>query len=155
MTCLRHSPRFLRLAPRRPAGLIQHFGSYSVILPDEPFKYGVAHITPRSVPKNIPKPSYAGGPPALQDADGKIQLGGEAERRVRAAATLARDTREFAGTLVKVESEMYISRTWLSSAKAGVTTNEIDAAVHKYCVSHFAYPSPLLYSGFPRSCCTR
>ncbi|KAJ7292720.1 peptidase M24, structural domain-containing protein [Mycena rebaudengoi] len=116
----------------------ESFGEYSVILPAEPFVFGVSHITPRTVPKNIAKPPYAGGSAVPQDVDGKIQLGGDAERRVRAAATLARKVREFAGTLVK----------------ANVTTNEIDAAVHDYIVSHSAYPSPLLYSGFPRSCCT-
>lgn len=36
----------------------------------------------------------------------------------------------------------------------GVTTDAIDAAVHEYIVSHGAYPSPLLYAGFPKSCCT-
>ena len=36
----------------------------------------------------------------------------------------------------------------------GVTTDEIDARVHDYIVAHGAYPSPLLYKGFPKSCCT-
>ncbi|KAJ7146328.1 methionyl aminopeptidase [Mycena epipterygia] len=140
--CLQHALRLSRLSSRtasrwRPRD-VQHFGSYAVILPDEPFVFGVSHITPRSVPEHIVKPPYAGGSPDLQDVDGKIQLGGEPERRVRAAAILARQVREFAGALVKVAR----------------TTNEIDAAVHEYCVSHSAYPSPLLYSGFPRSCCT-
>lgn len=37
---------------------------------------------------------------------------------------------------------------------AGVTTEEIDDAVHKFILDHRAYPSPLNYKGFPRSCCT-
>ncbi|KAJ7665078.1 methionyl aminopeptidase [Mycena polygramma] len=111
---------------------------YSVILPEEPFIFGVSHIKPRSVPEHILRPHYAGGSPTVQDVDGKVQLGGDAETRLRAAAALARKVREFAGTLVK----------------PGVTTNEIDAAVHEYIIAHSAYPSPLLYSGFPRSCCT-
>ncbi|KAF8204478.1 methionyl aminopeptidase [Mycena galopus ATCC 62051] len=112
---------------------------HPVILPEEPFVFGVAHITPRSVPQHISRPAYAGGSSTVpQDVDGKVQLGGDAERRLRAAAKLARNVRIFAGTL----------------AKAGVTTNEIDAAVHEYVIAHSAYPSPLLYSGFPRSCCT-
>ena len=36
----------------------------------------------------------------------------------------------------------------------GVTTEEIDKAVHDYIIAHDAYPSPLNYYGFPRSCCT-
>ncbi|KAJ7069055.1 methionyl aminopeptidase, partial [Mycena belliarum] len=114
------------------------FGSYAVILPPEPFVFGVSHIIPRPVPQNIPRPSYAGGSQTYQDVDGKVELRGAPERRLRAAAALARDIRDFAGTLVKVN----------------VTTNEIDAAVHKYCLSHLAYPSPLKFDGFPRSCCT-
>ena len=38
--------------------------------------------------------------------------------------------------------------------KPGITTNAIDKAVHEYILKNNAYPSPLLYSGFPRSCCT-
>jgi methionyl aminopeptidase len=38
--------------------------------------------------------------------------------------------------------------------KAGVTTEDIDKVVHDYIISHDAYPSPLNYYGFPRSCCT-
>jgi methionyl aminopeptidase len=36
----------------------------------------------------------------------------------------------------------------------GVTTEDIDKAVHEYIVSQDAYPSPLGYYNFPRSCCT-
>ncbi|KAK7063716.1 methionine aminopeptidase [Favolaschia claudopus] len=129
---LRQSRRTIISTPSR------HFG-YSVILPEEPFVHGVSHIQRRGVPQHIARPEYAGGSPTVpEDVNGKVQLGGDAERRVRAAAKLAKNVREFAGTLVK----------------ASVTTNEIDAAVHEYIVSRNAYPSPLLYSGFPRSCCT-
>ncbi|KAJ7762366.1 peptidase M24, structural domain-containing protein [Mycena maculata] len=128
----------LRLARLSLNSRGREFGSYATILPKEPFVWGISHITPRSVPTHIARPPYAGGSSALQDVGGKIELGGIAERRVRAAAKLARDVRELASTLVQ----------------ANVTTNELDAVVHKYIVEHSAYPSPLLYSGFPRSCCT-
>jgi methionyl aminopeptidase len=36
----------------------------------------------------------------------------------------------------------------------GVTTEEIDRIVHEYLIDHEAYPSPLNYYNFPRSCCT-
>ena len=36
----------------------------------------------------------------------------------------------------------------------GVTTEEIDRVVHEYIISQDAYPSPLNYYKFPRSCCT-
>lgn len=41
-----------------------------------------------------------------------------------------------------------------SLAKAGVTTDEIDRAVHAMVVANNAYPSPLNYGRFPKSVCT-
>ncbi|KAF5364110.1 hypothetical protein D9756_000084 [Leucocoprinus leucothites] len=122
---------------------IEDFGHYSIILPPEPFVFGVSHIKPRQVPRDIIKPSYVlnNGNEALEGVnkpESIIELGGEAESRLRRAAQLARRVREFAGSLVKV----------------GVTTNAIDSAIHEYILSHKAYPSPLGYLGFPRSCCT-
>lgn len=83
------------------------FGLYSVILPDEPFVFGVSHIKPRDVPSHIIRPPYALSDssqerPDPEDADGRIPLGSEAERKLRNAASLARDVREYAGRLVKV-----------------------------------------------------
>ncbi|KAJ4490664.1 methionine aminopeptidase [Lentinula aciculospora] len=122
------------------------FGLYSVILPEEPFVFGVSHIKPRAVPNHIIRPLYArsnllSGKDMhndVEDADGKFPLGGDPERKLRSVASLTRDVREYAGSLVKV----------------GVTTNTIDAAVHEYIISRGAYPSPLMYNGFPKSCCT-
>ncbi|KAF8806238.1 methionyl aminopeptidase [Phlegmacium glaucopus] len=117
----------------------EDFGSYDVILPAEPFIFGIHHIQPRVVPDHIVKPPYArssSAPPT--ENSGKIKLGGEVELKLREAALLAKKVREFASNQVKV----------------GVTTNVIDAAIHDFIISHSAYPSPLLYSGFPRSCCT-
>jgi len=143
----------LTLAQSRSYQSIRRFNSkkqkedyYTVILPAEPFVFGVSHIQPRFVPDHIVKPPYARGSipvptveiPQLQDHSGKIELGGEAELKIREAALLAKKVREFAGTQVKV----------------GTTTNAVDAAIHDFIISHSAYPSPLLYSGFPRSCCT-
>lgn len=38
--------------------------------------------------------------------------------------------------------------------KPGITTDEIDRIVHEKCIELGAYPSPLNYQGFPKSCCT-
>jgi methionyl aminopeptidase len=56
------------------------------------------------------RPLYAchGGIPipavesSLQDTSGKIELGGEAELKIREAASLAKKVREFASSQVKV-----------------------------------------------------
>ncbi|KAG2041283.1 methionyl aminopeptidase [Suillus americanus] len=123
---------------------VEDFGTYNVILPEEPFVWGVSHITRRPVPSHIVRPKYAvQNDPSIDheqqyEGDGRINLGSIDEKRVRAAATLAKNVRQYAGSLVQ----------------PGVTTNSIDAAIHNFIIAHEAYPSPLLYKGFPRSCCT-
>ncbi|KAF8222446.1 methionine aminopeptidase [Tricholoma matsutake] len=142
-----HSRHFSKFSTHRQqfAGDDFGFGDYSVILPAEPYVFGVSHIIPRNVPPNIARPYYAIAG-SSNDADkfptdkddGKIVLGGEAELRLREAAKLAKKVREHAGKLVHV----------------GITTNTIDASIHDFILSHSAYPSPLHYSQYPRSCCT-
>ncbi|KAM0926969.1 hypothetical protein ACQ4PT_003112 [Festuca glaucescens] len=41
-----------------------------------------------------------------------------------------------------------------SYLQPGITTDEIDKAVHKMIIDNGAYPSPLGYCGFPKSVCT-
>lgn len=117
------------------------FGYYDVILPEEPYVWGVSHIRPRAVPAHILKPSYAHTPSLAPDSLPQrrlVALTGEANERLRRAAKLASDVLAYAGSLVKV----------------GITTEEIDIRVHEKIISHSAYPSPLLYKGYPKSCCT-
>jgi methionyl aminopeptidase len=57
---------------------------------------------------------------------------------MRAAGALAARVLDYAGTLVK----------------PGVSTDEIDRAVHEMIINAGAYPSPLTYGGFPKSVCT-
>lgn len=86
------------------------FGAYSVILPPEPFIFGVSHIPQRPVPSHITRPPYItpsahGQPdPCVPSGDGRIQLGSPGEWRLRRAAQLAREVLEYAGTLVKVKA---------------------------------------------------
>jgi len=58
--------------------------------------------------------------------------------KMRAAGRVAREVLDVAGAMVT----------------AGVTTDEIDARVHQETLQRGAYPSPLNYHGFPKSCCT-
>ncbi len=93
------------------------FGTYSVILPPEPFIFGVSHIPQRPVPSHIARPSYAtpsahGRPnPCVSSDDGRIQLGSTGEWRLRRAAQLAREVLEYAGTLVKVKAGTVVFQT--------------------------------------------
>ena len=111
--------RKLRLTRPRTYQSIRRFNlnqkeenlNYNIILPTEPYVWGVSHIQPRLVPDHIAKPPYARGSPVpteeipLQDR-GKIELGGEAELKIREAALLAKKVREFAGTQVKVRLKL-------------------------------------------------
>ena len=84
-------------------------GSYSVILPPEPYIFGVSHVPQRPVPSHIARPPYitADGHPT-PSGDGRIQLGSPAEWRLRRAAQLAREVLEYAGTLVKVKAGIVV-----------------------------------------------
>jgi methionyl aminopeptidase len=58
--------------------------------------------------------------------------------KMRAAGKVAREVLDTAGAAIA----------------AGVTTDEIDNIVHAESLKRGAYPSPLNYHGFPKSCCT-
>lgn len=58
--------------------------------------------------------------------------------RMKKAARLARRVLDYACSL----------------AKPGMTTDEIDTAVHQAIIDAGAYPSPLNYAGFPKSVCS-
>jgi len=87
--------------------------SYDVILPPEPFVFGVAHITPRTVPPHIVRPPYVTNPDSASKGyrNALIKLDSEEEEKLRAAARLAAKTRDFAGTLVRVSSSQRRSCT--------------------------------------------
>lgn len=120
------------------------YGDYSLILHPEHRIRGVKHIPQRSVSGHIKSPPYISDPKrgGLGGSDTKqealITLGGEEETRLRRAAKLAAATLRFAGGLVR----------------PGVTTEAIDERLHRFIVENDAYPSPLNYLGFPKSCCT-
>ena len=59
--------------------------------------------------------------------------------KMKAAGRVAREVLDIGGKMIK----------------PGVTTDEIDKAVHEAALARGAYPSPLNYHGFPKSCCTR
>ncbi|MBP9115409.1 MAG: type I methionyl aminopeptidase [Acidimicrobiia bacterium] len=89
----------------------------------------------REVPKNIPRPYYVPGASQLPRSPIPAQ---EKINRMKTAGICARE--------VMLEAQKAIG--------VGVTTDEIDAAVHKATVERGAYPSPLQYHNFPKSVCT-
>lgn len=92
------------------------FGTYSVILPPEPFIFGVSHLPRRPVPSHIARPSYVTSSAhgqsnsCISSGDGRIQLDNPGEWRLRRAAQLAREVLEYAGTLVKVKADIVVSQ---------------------------------------------
>eukprot|EP00746_Dinoflagellata_sp_MGD_P027086 gnl/MRDRNA2_/MRDRNA2_16386_c0_seq1.p1 gnl/MRDRNA2_/MRDRNA2_16386_c0~~gnl/MRDRNA2_/MRDRNA2_16386_c0_seq1.p1 ORF type:complete len:491 (+),score=93.76 gnl/MRDRNA2_/MRDRNA2_16386_c0_seq1:111-1475(+) len=96
----------------------------------------------RTVPKHIPRPEYAvsGFPQGEVDAaGGRIEIKSAKDiEGMRAAGRIAREVLDAAGRAVAV----------------GVTTDYIDEIVHNETIARGAYPSPLNYHGFPKSCCT-
>ena len=106
--------------------------------PISPLQKGDVWMPMRKVPSSIDRPSYAnsGRAPAW---DPRPQIHNqEGVNRMREAGRLAREVLDMAGTM----------------AVPGVTTEEIDAAVHDMIIKAGAYPSPLNYEGFPKSVCT-
>jgi methionyl aminopeptidase len=99
---------------------------------------GPGEISPqRRVPPHIPRPEYVGKPRPAPYAGSDVQTP-ETVAKMRVAGRLAAQALELAG----------------EHCKPGVTTDEIDRAVHEFLCDHGAYPSTLGYKGFPKSCCT-
>lgn len=97
----------------------------------------------RAVGDHIKKPDYAQhGRPISEiknDRTGKITILTDAEiKKVRKVGLTSRKI------LDKVASHI----------RPGVTTDELDAILHKECLAYNAYPSPLNYHNFPKSMCT-
>lgn len=103
----------------------------------QPLKPG--EVSPRrDVPPHIPRPPYADSG-KMPDWDMNPQThNAEGLSKMREACTLAARVLKYAGTLVK----------------PGITTDEIDRAVHEMIIDAGAYPSPLNYGNFPKSVCT-
>lgn len=107
-----------------PCEDVSDFGHYSVILPPEPFIFGVSHFKPRLVPPHIPKPPYAdistiaeneadkyeGGGGLRGGKRERIALGGESEFRIREAAKLAKKVRVYAASLAQVCVSVHLKR---------------------------------------------
>ena len=85
-------------------------------------------------------PDYAiDGVPKRKGSSSEIEIKSEEDIvKMRAAGKCAREVLDLAGAMVK----------------EGITTDEIDAAVHEASIERGAYPSPLNYRNFPKSCCT-
>ncbi|KAL1508158.1 hypothetical protein AB1Y20_007745 [Prymnesium parvum] len=96
----------------------------------------------REVPREIVCPDYArDGQPKSRGPLLPWQVEVKSDEDIegmRAAGRIAREVLDLAGAAVA----------------PGVRTDDIDALVHEETIKRAAYPSPLNYHGFPKSCCT-
>ncbi|CAO2600198.1 Methionine aminopeptidase 1, partial [Lemmus lemmus] len=99
----------------------------------------------RPVPSYIQRPDYADHPLGMSESEQALKgtsqiklLSAEDIEGMRLVCRLAREVLDIAAGMIK----------------AGVTTEEIDHAVHLACIARNCYPSPLNYYNFPKSCCT-
>ena len=93
----------------------------------------------RPVPAHIVKPDYASNGQPQGEGAHSIHINTAAEiKGIRKACQLGRQALDLAANTVR----------------PGVTTDEIDRLVHDFIIGQDAYPSPLNYRFFPKSCCT-
>ncbi|RXK36013.1 methionine aminopeptidase, type I [Tremella mesenterica] len=123
------------------------FGRYAVLSPETAMKI---YPTPLPVPVHIPRPSYVPrnfftapwGDHELPNNEDEVvrgvRLGTEEEIEVRKAGKMAGEVLKLIGGLIR----------------PGITTSEIDSAVHEEIIRLGAYPSTLGYGLFPKSCTT-
>src|SRR5687767_3352195 len=92
---------------------------------------------PRAVPAEIPRPPYAESGRPVRIPESPVQPPEVIERMRRAGHAAAEVLAETAAAI-----------------RPGITTDELDAICHQACIDRGGYPSPLNYSGFPKSLCT-
>ncbi|TVU28613.1 hypothetical protein EJB05_20136 [Eragrostis curvula] len=106
---------------------------------NNPTRLRPGKVSPRlSVPNHIQRPPYVDSRQRPRVNNGPEIHDEKGIECMRASGRLAAQVLKFAGTLVK----------------PGITTDEIDKAVHQMIINHGAYPSPLGYCGYPKSVCT-
>src|SRR3546814_11551756 len=91
----------------------------------------------RPVPPEIPRPPYAESGEVVRHPVSPVTPPDVIER-MRVAGRAAAEVLALTGAAVA----------------PGVTTDELDAICHQACIDRGGYPSPLNYSGFPKSLCT-
>ncbi|KAK4520745.1 uncharacterized protein ATC70_006625 [Mucor velutinosus] len=125
-----------------------HGNTKSPYDPFKTFKYtgplrAVYPLSPRrQVPAEIARPDYSEtgiskSEYMARSSDIKVCNAEEIEG-IRKACAITREVLEIAANSIRV----------------GMTTDELDAIVHEATIKRGAYPSPLNYNYFPKSCCT-
>lgn len=102
----------------------------------------------REVPQHILRPHYVNLSNRYSNHDDE-DIPFLENQRIAPADRATIDRMRKAGILARE-----VLNAAIESVAIGVTTDEIDAVVHKSTIERNCYPSPLGYKGFPKSCCT-
>lgn len=97
----------------------------------------------RAVPEHIPRPDYA------EDGTPHSELAERGETNIK---VLTAEEIEGVRKACKITRE--VLDIGAAAIRPGVTTDEIDAIVHQATIERNAYPSPMNYWNYPKSCCT-
>ncbi|KAJ9531427.1 hypothetical protein QJQ45_006865 [Haematococcus lacustris] len=143
MTRLHRSVRSRQPSCRQIFGMAKGFGfglgtKPASLAGDRPLLRPRPIAPPQPVPAHILRPPYANSGQMPPWSSQNQVHDSEGIRRMRASGKLAAQVLEHAASL----------------ALPGVTTEEIDRAVHAMIIGAGAYPSPLNYGRFPKSVCT-
>ena len=103
---------------------------------EPPMRPGIIGLS-RTVPEAIAKPPYAVTGDPGESVSSLVRTPGEIDA-MRRAGVIGAEVLIHAGGFVE----------------PGITTDQIDEAVHKETIRRGAYPSPLNYRGFRKSVCT-
>ncbi|CAM0139963.1 unnamed protein product [Umbelopsis sp. WA50703] len=97
----------------------------------------------RAVPDHILRPDYAkdGTPLSELTERGESNIKVLTDKEIEGMRNAGKVTRE-------------VLEIGAAAIRPGITTDEIDDIVHKAAVERNAYPSPLNYWNYPKSCCT-
>jgi len=99
----------------------------------------------RFVPSTIGRPDYADDPNGYPASEASA-------KRSTAIQILNREEIESMREVCRLGRE--VLDIGAKAVRVGVTTDEIDRIIHEATIERNCYPSPLNYSGFPKSCCT-
>ncbi len=92
----------------------------------------------RLVPDHIVRPHYVLDPDAPSDYDEPMVKSARVIEGLRTANRVAAEVLNIVGAAVR----------------PGITADELDRIGHEATIARDAYPSPLMYSGYPKSLCT-
>ncbi|CAO3677479.1 unnamed protein product [Umbelopsis vinacea] len=97
----------------------------------------------RTVPENIPRPDYA------EEGIPHSELAQRGQTNIKVLTAEEIEGVRKAGRITKEVLEI-----GAAAIRPGITTDELDAIVHQATIERNAYPSPLNYWNYPKSCCT-